>query len=195
MRAEAEQPVGVVGRVDLVPQTQVGQVVYVDAVPEGDRNGVLSQLDPQDDLSEAQLADFLGQVVVPDQDPVGGRVGVGSSPHQGHEVAPEEHLDLADPAPEQPLDAEVVLGVKVVDAKAVGGPDREASAVLVEGDREELASRGGMVVGGLFECLVDEICIAAVIVIIFGCGCSVAAFICILKLAIVHIDGILLGIK
>lgn len=170
-------------------------MVDVHAVPEGNRNGVLSQLDPQDNLPEAQLADFLGQVVVPDQNPVGGRVGVGSSPHQGHEVAPEEHLDLADPAPEQPLDAEVVLGVQVVDAKAVGGPDREASAVLVERDREELALRGGMVVGGMFECLIDKICIAIVVVVIIRCRYSVAAFICILKLAMVHIDGISCRIK
>jgi hypothetical protein len=93
--------------------------------------------------------------------------------------------------------------VQVVDAKAVGGPDREASTILVEGYREELASRGGMVVGGMFECLVDKICIAIVVVVvvvviiivIVRCGYSVTAFVCILKLVIVHTDGILFGIK
>jgi len=184
VRAQAQQTVGIVGGVDLVPQAQIGQVIDVDAVSEGNRNGILPQFDPQDDLPETELADFLGQMVVPNQHPVGGRVGIGASSYQGHEVTPKKHLNLADPTPEHPLDAQVVLGVEVVNAKAAGGPDREASAVLVESDGEKLAARGGMAMG--LKRVVGKISVGLV-----G-GREIAALVGVLKLAIVHTDGYVL---
>ena len=66
--------------------------------------------------------------------------GAGRSPaaHEREDVASEQHLDLPDPsAVEAPAEG-FLERVAVVDAEAQVGAAREASAVLVEAQREEL---------------------------------------------------------
>jgi hypothetical protein len=106
LRRQGQQAVGVVGCVNFIPQAQICQRVHVDPVPQGNSNRVLAEFDAEHGLSERQLTDLLRDVVVPYQDAVWRGMGGRPTADDRHQVATEQHFDLAYTTPKTPLDAQ-----------------------------------------------------------------------------------------
>ena len=124
--------------VGLVQDLEVGEVVDVDLVLQDHDDAISAQSHGPDLDAEGELADAPALVVVPDHHLVRGVSRRSPAAHEREDVAAEEHLDLPDPAAVEAPAEGFLEWVAVVDAEAPVGAAREAAAVLVEGQREEL---------------------------------------------------------
>ena len=137
-RTETEQSVGVVRGVNLVTQREVGQMIDIDSVLQRHSNSIASQLDTQNDLSEAQFSNGLLDVIVPNKDTVGGSVGMErAATDECNEIATEQHLDGTD-ATVQTAFHRSLERMDLEDLEALGGAKCYATAILVKGAAQHL---------------------------------------------------------
>ena len=117
---------------------EVREVVHVDLVFEHDDDAISAKSHGSYFDAEGEFSDAPALVIVPYHDLIRGVPRRSPAAHEREDVASEQHLDLPDPsAVEAPAEG-FLERVAVVDAEAQVGAAREASAVLVEAQREEL---------------------------------------------------------
>ena len=129
---------GVVGRVDFVAEAEVGQVVDIDPVPQGHRNGIPPQLDAENNLTKTQLPNSLLHMIVPNENPMRRCVGIDSTTsHQRNQIATKQHLNRTNATVQTPMHRSLKW-MEIQQRKTLRCPQSEATPVLIKGTRQQL---------------------------------------------------------
>lgn len=132
LRAQTQQSVRIVRRVNLVSQRQICQVVHIDSIAQGHRDGIFAQLDRVHHLPKAQIANGFADVVIVDQDAVRWGVRRRSATHHSHETAAKEHFDQSNPSAQLSIHRDGVLWMQIVNREARGRSNGQTASILVE---------------------------------------------------------------